>query len=140
MPTYTVDVSGVEREDGERGYIYVVQARSEAAARKAVLAFHRSDLLPEHCDAVRVDRVQEGVPSPRCRDHWNDLRYSCKRAKQGGLAIKGWRNGRKADPGDVIDAVSDILHYAALNGLSVDDVTRLARDHYRFEVENGGEL
>lgn len=68
---WTVDLSGPERHDGERGYLYAISAPGKLLAALAVMAYHRKEY---DTDDLELNAVRPGVPNGSTGDGWNDLR------------------------------------------------------------------
>ena len=68
--TYTVTVSGWEREDGHKPFDYVVDADCHAEAVRQAVAFHLSD-DPEQEQVLWVESCRPGVIA---NGYFNDLR------------------------------------------------------------------
>ncbi|GII83316.1 hypothetical protein Ssi03_13060 [Sphaerisporangium siamense] len=76
--TYTVTISGREREDGEKPFTWVVDAGSEFLAGCKALGFH-SDDQDEDFENLEIEEIFEGVPDPNCGYYWNDMRNGAVR-------------------------------------------------------------
>ncbi|GAA3537036.1 hypothetical protein GCM10022419_016060 [Nonomuraea rosea] len=84
LKTYTVTISGSEREDGEAPYTWVVSAHSPEYAESLALSIHLQDArcvdmtdlaeVEEEMAELRVEELREGLPPADCGYHWNDER------------------------------------------------------------------
>lgn len=68
LTDYTVTISGLEREDGEAPYTYVVTAESYDLAVDYALVSHGPAF------GLRLESVESGMPPADCGYHWNDCR------------------------------------------------------------------
>ena len=72
MKTYTVTLSGLEREDGEKPYDYVVLAYAAAGAVEQAMNAHlRDGDDSSHEDDIWVERCRVGLHP---MGYYNDLR------------------------------------------------------------------
>lgn len=73
---YTVAVSGSERHDGERGYLWVLMAPDKLTAAARALSYHREVYSEGEDNDLELNGVDQGVPRPfeETGDAWNDLR------------------------------------------------------------------
>ncbi|GAA4187054.1 hypothetical protein GCM10022252_19930 [Streptosporangium oxazolinicum] len=73
LKTYTVTISGTEREDGEEPYTWAVSALNEADAIWRAKNIHADN---NECDRseLQVEEIFEGLPDKDCGYHWNDHR------------------------------------------------------------------
>lgn len=91
MPDYTINVSGAERDMGEKPYTYAVEADDMAAAKLLAYRWHLweqyseygkypavDEYRPDMPDVVVIDCPEfpchEGPPAEDCGYAWNDLR------------------------------------------------------------------
>lgn len=85
MSTYTITISGSEREDGEKPYTYAVNVEPKAndpwadvaAAVGKALEIHAAynELeTPEDLAGLMVEEIFEGIPDEGCGYFWNDER------------------------------------------------------------------
>ncbi|WP_431911687.1 hypothetical protein [Nonomuraea jabiensis] len=73
LKTFTVTVSGSEREDGEAPYTWVVNAKTPWQAMNKAKDIHHTDAQEEY-EEMQVEEIFEGLPSENCGYHWNDCR------------------------------------------------------------------
>ena len=72
LKTYTVTLSGPEREDGEKPYDYIVEARNAANAVKQAMIYHLRFSDDSSCeDDIWVERCRVGLHPV---GFYNDLR------------------------------------------------------------------
>ncbi|NUR85515.1 MAG: hypothetical protein HOY71_15660 [Nonomuraea sp.] len=84
MKTYTVTISGTEREDGEAPYTWAVTAPSPIEAVGEVLRFHLRDgvgvdpsdeaEILQELPNLRIEEIHEGLPHETCGYYWADYR------------------------------------------------------------------
>ncbi|MEO3860107.1 hypothetical protein [Acrocarpospora sp. B8E8] len=75
MKTFTVTLSGREREDGEAPFTWVVHALSDYAAVSKAKDIHVAN-QEEDYDVLELEEIFEGLPDDDCGYHWNDERDS----------------------------------------------------------------
>ncbi|SFI81184.1 hypothetical protein SAMN05216275_10554 [Streptosporangium canum] len=73
LKTYTVTISGREREDGEKPYTWVVDAESPQAAESKALEIHAYS-QDEAFEDLEVEEIFQGPPGANCGYFWNDMR------------------------------------------------------------------
>lgn len=73
MNTYTITISGREREDGEKPYTWVAEGADLQKASDFALAFHAWE-QEEDPDNLIIEEAFEGLPDANCGYWWNDLR------------------------------------------------------------------
>lgn len=73
LKTYTVTISGREREDGFGAYTWVVTAKDEANAIFKAKQIHYTDAGAEY-EEMQVEEIFEGPPPADCNYFWNDRR------------------------------------------------------------------
>lgn len=73
LKTYTVTISGTEREDGEAPFTWVVKAETPWQAMCKSKDIHAENQDGDLIDLV-VEEIFEGLPPVDCGYHWNDER------------------------------------------------------------------
>ncbi|MEU4726520.1 hypothetical protein AB0G06_43575 [Nonomuraea dietziae] len=73
IKTYTVTISGREREDGEAPFTWVVNAESPWKAMCKAKDIH-AESQEEAFDNMQIEEIFEGLPPEDCGYHWNDER------------------------------------------------------------------
>lgn len=57
------------------------------------------------------------------------------RAKRIGAVMMDYTGEKHDDESNVVDVLTDILHFCAVHDKDFDDCLRIARDHFEAEVE-----
>ncbi|MEU7830357.1 hypothetical protein [Nonomuraea sp. NPDC049129] len=73
LKTFTVTVSGSEREDGEAPYVWAVSAETPWQALCKAKEIH-ADSQEEELENLVVEELLMGLPPENCGYHWNDMR------------------------------------------------------------------
>lgn len=71
VSTWTVDVAGLERYDGEKSTCYVLHAVDRGEATMTAMLYHRR---MNDVEDVELVGVYQGEPAANCGFHWNDIR------------------------------------------------------------------
>ena len=137
MSVWTVSVEGVEQEDGERGYLFVVDAVNSAAARKLALLYHRCDTAD--ATAVATDCYRGMPQGDDAKDAYNDLRANTMRGRRAARVLEKYpdHDGDDLDT-KAGDLIADLLHLVVQQGGNAERVIRLGADHFKCEAT--GEL
>jgi hypothetical protein len=138
MSAWTIEICGSEAEDGERGYLYCVDAASQEAAEKIAMIYHLHEGSGPD-PIAKVTACYRSAPRGRDReDTWNDLRPNTYRAKRAAAVVASYPDHAGEDIETIVgDLIADLQHHVLQSGGDVERVMRVARDH--FWCESRGE-
>jgi hypothetical protein len=137
MSVWTVSVEGGEQEDGERGYLYVVDAVGRDDASELALLYHNCD---REDSAAKATDCYRGMPKgDDAEDAYNDLRSNTVRGRRAAGVLEKYpdHDGDDIDT-KACDLIADLLHLVVQQGGNVDGTMRRATDHFRCEAKGEG--
>lgn len=132
MKNYLVTTSGNERNDGERGYAWLVLADNKKAATTAAVGYHEVDARPGEkvrVDGCVADAEDDGLGAI------NDLTGNRRRWErvQDALIMQDYMPEGEEPRTAVVDILADIMHFCASKRIGFKDALESAEMHFRAE-------